>query len=154
MSTTGRSWSTRFGSEEDTPRDVAQHAARVSGRAQVHEQHIVPLLEDEERRERGRAILVARESRSPAAEEEVPYLCARYRHRPGRLAVQAADALVVLRAQLHPSHVLDLDFGARRRLSNNDVPEILGGHQPAGALTVSVNSWRVGASSRGTGSSD
>ncbi len=61
-----------IGSEEDTAGDVAQHPARVSGRTQVHEQHIAPLLEDEQRRERGRVIRVPHQSRPPAAEEEVP----------------------------------------------------------------------------------
>ncbi len=54
------------------------------------------------------------------------------RHRPRGLAVQPAEGVVVLRAQLHPSHVLDPDLGARRRLSNNDVLELLGGHETAG----------------------
>ena len=70
MSTTGRSSGTVSPCEEEAARHVAQHAA-ASPPARRSTRALGPLLGDEERRELG-ARSGRAESRSPAAEEEVP----------------------------------------------------------------------------------
>ena len=52
-------------------------------------------------------------------------------HRAGRLAVEPAEGVVVLRAELGPADVPDADLGARLRPPDDDVLELLGRDESA-----------------------
>ena len=52
--------------------------------------------------------------------------------RPRRLAVQPAERVVVLRAELRAAHVLDPDLGGGRGAPDDDVLELLGRDEAAG----------------------
>ena len=52
---------------------------------------------------------------------------------PAGLPFEAAEGVVVLRAELDAADVLDADLRARLGLADDDVLELLGGDQAAGS---------------------